>query len=661
MIRFLQQNNRFTKVLFALIIAAACVTMVITLVPGIFDTATTGSDVYATVHGTGYFGRVFGDTTDIKTTEVQQVAQRLLQQQKLPDFLLPFMTSRAAQALVQRAILLREADKLGLQVSDADLRNELQHGAFAQVLFPDGKFIGDDAYASFVQNNFNMSKADFETQIKREMQINRLQALVSGGATVSDNEVRKFYMDQGTKVKFDYAVLTSDDLSKTINPTDAELQAFFKANTTRYANAIPEARKISYIAFDASNLPGGKPQVTDAEMEAYYNQHKDQYTVKDQVKVRHILIQVPAGASPAIDAAAKAKAEGILKQIRGGADFAELAKKYSDDPGSKDQGGELGYLQHGATVPEFDKAAFSLQPGQVSDVIKTQFGYHILKVEDKQTAHVKPFTEVKAEIEPLLVQQKVGQSEQNFAQQLASEAGKAGLAKTAADHHLQVVTTDYLPQGSIIAGLPDGSAMLAKAFTTAKGATPQFASTGEGFAVFQVDDVKAAHAPDFAEYKSHILDDYRQQQIPQLLASKTNALADRAHVLNNLKQAAKEFGATVKTSDMVGRDAQVPDLGAMSGPGAVAFSLDNGQISKAINTGQNGIVLSIDDKQEPTPEEVAKNFDETRDKLLSQRRDEMFAVFVSDLTDKYQKGGSIRINKKAQQALQGSAGVPSGN
>ncbi|MHB1021075.1 MAG: peptidylprolyl isomerase [Acidobacteriaceae bacterium] len=661
MIRILQQNNRFIKLLFALIIGAACITMVITLVPGIFDTTASGSDVYATIHGTGYFGRVFGDTTDIKTTEVQQVAQRLLQQQKLPDFLLPYMTSRAAQALVQRAILLREADKLGLQVSDADLRYELQHGAFAQVLFPDGKFIGDDAYTSFVQDNFNMSKADFETQVKHELEINRLQSLVSGGATVSDNEVRKYYLEQGTKVKFDYAVLTAEDLSKTINPTDAELQAFFKANAMRYANAIPEARKISYIAFDASNLPGGKPQVTDAEMEAYYNQHKDQYTVKDQVKVSHILIAVPAGASAAVDAAAKAKAEGILKQIRGGANFADLAKKYSDDPGSKAQGGELGYIQHGATVPEFDKTAFSLKPGQVSDVIKTQFGYHILKVEDRQTAHIKPFTEVKGEIEPLIVQQKVGQSEQNFAQQLATEAGKDGLAKTAAAHHLQVVTTDYLPQGSIIAGLPDGSAMLSKAFATTKGAAPQTASTGEGYAVFQVDDVKAAHAPDFAEYKAHILDDYRQQQLPQLLASKTSALADRAHVLNNLKQAAKEFGATVQTSDMVGRDAQVPDLGAMTGPGSVAFSLDKGQISKAINTGQNGIVLSVVDKQQPTPEEIAKNFDQTRDKLLSQRRDELFAVFVSDLTDKYEKGGSVRVNKKAQEALQAPAGGPAGS
>ena len=660
MIRILQQDNRWTKAIFALVIGAAVVTMVITLVPGIFDQNGANTDVYATVHGTGYFGRIFGHTTDIKTMEVQQVAQRMLTQQRLPDFVLPYMVSRAAQALVQRAILVREAEKLGLTVSDADLRHELEHGAFAEALFPGGNFIGDDAYANFVQNNFNLSKGDFEKQVKIEMEINRLQSLVTGSATISSKEVAEAYRLQATKVKFDYAVLSADDLRKTLNPSDAELQAFFKSNASRYANAVPETRKIDYIAFDANSLPGGKPQVTDAEIQSYYTQHQTDYQVKEQVRVRHILIQVPPGADAATDAAAKKKAEDILAQIKAGGNFAELAKKNSDDPGSKDAGGELGFLEHGRTVPEFDKAAFSLQPGQTSGVIKTQFGYHILQVEEKQTAHLKPLAEVKDQIEPLLLQQKVGQTEQNFAQQLAGEAQKQGLEKAAEAHHLQVVTTDYLPQGAIVAGLPDGSALLAKAFSTAKGAAPAFASTGEGFAVFQVLDVRAAHAPDFAEYKSHVLDDYREQQAPQLLAKKLNAMADRAHVLNDLKKAAAEFGAAYKTSDLVGKTAQVPDLGAMSGPGALAFDLAKGQISKGINTGTNGIVLSVVDKQEPTADDVAKNLDTTRDQLMASRREELFAVFVSTLADKYQKGGSVRVNKKALSALSGPVAPPSG-
>ncbi len=186
----------------------------------------------------------------------------------------------------------------------------------AQYLFPNGKYIGDDAYINFVQTYFQLSRAEFETRVKEDMELNRLQALITGGVTVSDEAVREAYRTQGTKVKFDYAVVSGEDLRKTINPTDAELQDFFKKNAAKYATAIPETRKIEYVAFDASNLPGGKPAVSDADIQAYYTQHQDQYQVKEQVKTRHILIAVPAGADAKTDAAAKAKAQGILNQIK---------------------------------------------------------------------------------------------------------------------------------------------------------------------------------------------------------------------------------------------------------------------------------------------------------------------------------------------------------
>ena len=257
------------------------------------------------------------------------------------------------------------------------------------------------------------------------------------------------------------------------------------------------------------------------EIQQYYTQHQKDYKVDEQVRVRHILIKVDQGASPQADAAAKAKAEDILKQIKAGGNFAELAKANSDDPGSKDQGGELGFLKRGATVPEFDQAAFTLPVGQTSDLVKTKFGYHILQVEEKQTAHTRPLDEVKPTIVALLTRQKETAQGQAYAQQLANEAQKNGFAKTGEAHHLQVVTTDYLQQGAIIPGLADGSKLLSSAFTAKPGAAPQIASTGEGFAVFQVDDVKAAHAPNFDEFKPTLLTDYRQEQLPQLLSRKS--------------------------------------------------------------------------------------------------------------------------------------------
>jgi peptidyl-prolyl cis-trans isomerase D len=649
MIRLLQQDSRLMKIIFAVIIGLAAITMVITLVPGIFDNASTNdTTTYATVREPGVFGRVFGESTPIKTVEVNQIAARQLQQQHLPEALMPYLLPRAGQILVQRAILKHEADRMSLQVSDEDLRRELQTGPFAQYLFPNGQYIGDDAYINFVSTAFGnqLSRAEFESQVKSDMELNRLQALITGGVSVSDNAVREAYKTDGTKVKFDYVVISADDVRKGINPSDAELQAFFKSNATRYATAIPETRKIQYAAFDASNLPGGKPQVTDADVLAYYNAHKDQYAVKEQVKTRHILIAVPAGADAKTDAAAKAKAEDLLKQIKAGGNFAHLASKNSDDPGSKVQGGELPMYPTSGLDPAYAKAAMALNPGQTSDLVKSQFGYHIIQTEQKEPAHTKPVAEVKAEIVPVLEQQRAGAAEQTFASALAADAKKNGLDKAAAAKGLHVVSTDYVAKAGVIPGLSDGSAMLTQAFAEVKGADPASVSTGDGFAVFQVTDVKPAHAPDFAEYKAHVLEDYREQQVPQLMNAQLTKLEDRAKVLNDLKKAAAEMNLPLKSSDLVGKDGQVPDLGAMSGPGSVAFSLAKGAISGPINTGHSGIVLSVVDKQEPTAEDIAKNFVATREGLLNQQREEIFRVYIGELTQKYEKGGAVRYSKK---------------
>ena len=645
MIRILQQDNKITKAVFAVIIGAAVVTMVITLVPGIFDNtgATGASTDYATVHTPGYFGRLFGETEPVPQAEVTREAQAQLQQQRLPAFLLPYVESQAGTALVQQAILKLEGDKLGLQVSDADLAKFLHSGQFGQVLFPSGNYIGDDAYMNFVQNEFQMTRTTFEGLLKKEIERVRLQQMITGGVTVGDNEVRDSYRIAGTKVKFDYAVLTSDDIGKTVNPSDGDLQGFFKQNAARYATAIPETRKIEYISFGIDQLPGGKPQISDADVQAYYNAHQATYQVKDQVKARHILISVPAGADAKTDAAAKAKADDLLKQIKAGGDFAALAKANSDDPGSKVQGGELPFMQPGQTVPEFDKALFSLQPGQTSDVIKTQFGYHIIQVEQHDRAHLKPVSEVKAEIAPILEQQKAGAAQQSFANDLAAQVKKDGFDKTAAAHGLHAVTTDYLAKDGVIAGVSDGAAMLSQAFGASKGATPATVSTGDGYAVYQVEDVRAPHAPDFDAYKGKLLADYREQQVPQMLTAQLKKLDDRAKQLGDLRKAAAEMNVAVKSSDLVGKDGQVPDLGSMAGPGAVAFALNKGDISGPINTGRSGVVLSVTDKLEPSPEEMAQNFDKTREQMLGAKREEVFKVFVGALTDKYQKAGAIRL------------------
>jgi peptidyl-prolyl cis-trans isomerase D len=648
MIRFLQKDSRVIKGIFIVIIGLACITMVITLVPGIFADQATGGDTYATVRPAGYFGRFLGGSRDITTREVTQIAGRIAEQRHYPEQAIPFLLPQAGQALIQREILLQQADKLGLKVTPADVRRELREGQFAQYLFPNGQFIGQDKYADFL-DRLHISVADFEKQIGTELEINRLEALVTGGVLVSNQDVADSYRRENTKIKFDYAVLNGEELRKQINPSEADLQRFFKQNAARYKDAIPETRKISYIAFTSEQVPGGAPQINDQQARQYYQQHVKDYAVPDQAKVRHILISVPKGADAKTDAAAKSKAQDVLKQLRAGGDWAALAKKYSDDPGSKEQGGELGMLQHGVTVPEFDKAAFSMNPGQISEPVKTQFGYHVIQTEEKQTAHTKPFDEVKGTILATMVRDKEAQAAQTFAESLAAEAKKNGLEKTAAAHHLQVTSTDYLAQGAIAPGLADSSKLLSQAFAAKKDGQPAVASTGEGYAIFQVADVHAAHAPSFDEYKPHLIEDFRDQQLPQLLASKSNALAAQARQSGNLAAAAKAVGGTIKASDFVGRDGQIPDLGQIGQIAPQVFDLKEGEVSNTINTGRNGIVIRVTGKQEPQPADIASHLAQAREQMIAQRREEMFAVYVSSITQQYEKSGRVLMNKKNQQ------------
>ena len=647
MIRALQSDNRVTKTIFAIIIGAAIVTMVITLVPGIFDTNNSGdATVYATVRSPGFFGRLTGDSKTITQQQVERTTAGQLQQQNLPPMYAPFLRPRVEQQLVAQAVLRREADRLGLQVSDDDLRRELKSGPYGNVFYPNGQFVGMDRYTDIIQNQAQMSIADFENEVKGELELQRLESLITGAVTVSDKAVRDAYLVQGTKAKFDYAVLSADDLKKTINPSDAELQNFFKSNSSRYAQAIPETRKVTFFSFDSASLPGGKPQVSDADVQAYYNAHKAQYATPEEVQTRHILIAVPRGADAKTEAAARAKAQDVLNKVKAGGNFAELAKQNSDDPGSKDKGGELPMIPTSGLDPAYAKAAMALNPGQTSDLVRSQFGFHIIQTEKKDAAGEKPLSAVKDQIVPLLEQQKSGAALQNFANSLAADAKKQGMAAAAQAHGMHVTTTDYVAKDGVIPSLADATGLLGAAFSTAKGAAPQAVSTGDGFAVFQVDDIKAAHAPEFAAYKDHILADYRDQKVPELLNTQLNKLAALAKQDGDLKKAAAGMNVPVKTSDMVDKSAQVPDLGPMTGVGSVAFTLAKGAISGPLNTGATGVVLQVIDKQEPSAAEVAANYNTTRDSLLSQGKAEAFNLYAQQVIDRYTKAGAVTINQK---------------
>lgn len=650
MIRFLQQkDSRVVKAFFVVIIAAASVGMVLYLIPGLSSTQGAASaDTYAVIYP-HWYSRFLSSGEAVSQRQVEQAARRQLQQQRYPDSpaILGLFEQQVGQQMVQKQVLLAEAEKLGIHATNDDVIQFLRQGQTGQVLFPNGKFIGEEQYTNLIASRLNISVAEFEDDVRTDILIHRLQSLITAGVTVGDQEVRDAYRKDNVKIKFDYAVISADDLRKQINPSDGELAAFFKTNAARYATAVPEERSITYFAFTPNELPGGVPQPSQQEIKQYFDQHTYEYSTPEQARSRHILIKVAPDADAKTDAAAKAKAEGLLKQIQGGANFAELAKQYSDDPGSKDKGGELGFAQRGRMVPEFDNAIFTQKTGETK-IVKSQFGYHIVQVEERQAARTQQLNEVLPAIQATLIRQKEAQAEENYARTLTSEAIKNGLEKTAAAHHLEVATTPPINSHGVISALPEGSRLIAEAFQSKQGDPPQYAPTGEGYAIFQVTGIAAAHAPSFADWKSHVLDDYREEKLPVLLSQKTRELADKAKAENDLAKAAKEAGATVKTSDLVGETGQVPDLGQVGQVAPQLFDLAPGALSGPIDTQRTGVVAKLLDKQEPSADEIAKNFDQTRDQILAQRRSDAFSVFLSSVMDDYKKSKRIRINAKSK-------------
>jgi peptidyl-prolyl cis-trans isomerase D len=304
-------------------------------------------------------------------------------------------------------------------------------------------------------------------------------------------------------------------------------------------------------------------------------------------------------------------------------------------------------------VPEFDNALFTQKISETK-IVKSQFGYHIVQVEERQAAHAQSLSEVLMPIQITLLRQKLASSEENYAQALTSEAIKNGLEKTAAAHHLTVVTTAMVQEHGTIAAFADSVQVLEKAFASKQGDPPQFASTGEGFATFQVSGIAPAHAPAFADWKENIANDYRDQTLPTLLSQRTNELAAKAKAGGDLAKAAKELGATVKSSDLVGESAQVPDLGQVGEVAPQLFELKPGDLSGAIQAGRTGVVAKIVDKQEPGADEIAKNLDQARNQILQQRRGDAFNVFLSTLMEDYKKHNRILEPRAKSQEIPAS-------
>jgi peptidyl-prolyl cis-trans isomerase D len=646
MIKFLQSGNKAAKYIlagFLLILAASMVTY---LIPGFMgETGASEPGVVASVGG-----------HDIHREEVARVVQAQSRGNQIPDFYLPILRQQAVRQLIQQAELQYESERMGLRVSDQEFRDELQYGPYKQAFFPGGKWIGAEKYKEMLTQG-GTTVENFERDVRLDLMQRKLVNVIGAGATATESEVEQAYKDQNTKVKFEYAILKLDDVSKTVKPTETELKAFYDANKPRYTNSIPEKRQIKYFVLSDKNFVD-KVTIDPAEIQRAYSANQSAYRIPERVKVRHILIETPKpGADGKVDQKgvdeARARAQDVLKQIKATGDWAGLAKKYSGDPGSKDKGGELGWLNKGQTVAEFEKTAFSQNKGQISDPVQTSFGFHIIQTEDKEDAHLKPLAEVKPEIEEAIKQEKIKGLMTQASTDAEAIAQKQGLDKAASKYGAQVVSSNPITHSDALPGIGPQPQLMDAIFSANEKSGPQANQTPESTVVFEVTKIEPARTPSFDEIKDRVTTEFKNQRAADILRRKVQEMADRAHAEHDLAKAAKEAGATVKTSDLVSRTQQVPDIGSMSGAASAAFTMKQGEISGPLNLGASQAVLQIVERQEPSTSDsdYAKQRDQLRERLASQKRQEILSLFVNDLNTRLEKEGKVKINKTEMDNL----------
>jgi peptidyl-prolyl cis-trans isomerase D len=258
---------------------------------------------------------------------------------------------------------------------------------------------------------------------------------------------------------------------------------------------------------------------------------------------------------------------------------------------------------------------------------------------------------VKSQIEPLIKQQRAAQAAQQQSDQLLSEARSTSLEKAASAKGLQLMTTDFVNRNDLLPGIGTDPQFSNAAFGQNANAPPDVVPLHQGYAIYQVTAVKPPSTPTFEEIRGRVEQEFKNERAAQLLTQKTQELSDRAKAAHDLKKVAKELGAQYKTSDFVLPNGQVPDIGSMTGPAAVAFTLKPGEISGPIDSGNTGAVVAITERQAPTEQDFAAKKDEIRDSLMQKQENEAFGLFLGNLRETMEKSGKVKINQKELAAL----------
>jgi peptidyl-prolyl cis-trans isomerase D len=571
--------------------------------------------------------------------EVTQSIQRLTQNNQIPSELLSIYAPQVIQQAINERVMVWKAGKMGMKVSNDEAENAIIDSLPPNAV-KDGKV--DSAMLAQVLQSQGTTLAALRTNMQRQMLISRLESLVAGGVVVTGQEVEKEYHKRNDKVKVQYAVLATADFQKEAEPTDAEIQSWYDSHKSDFM--VPDKRSLAVIVLDPVKVGAGI-QITDAQLQKAYRDQQSNFQLPERVQARHILLKSNASD----DAAVKAKAEDILKQIKAGADFGKLAKEKSEDPGSAQKGGELGWIVRGQTVPEFEKAAFSLKPGETSGLVKTEYGYHIIQVEAHEQAHLQPFDEVKAQLAAQLQKEAAAQLMQKLTDQAVDGLRKdpshpektaeavGGTLVNVAD----IQPNDPIPGIGVSKELYDAVSVLKK-FEVTLG--PVVLQDGRAL-VADVTDVVPAHQGTLDEVRDKVRNAAMTAKGNKILLAKAGELASKAQSMGgDLEKAAKSMNITVKTSNDVTRNDALESVGN-AGSVPALFMKPAGSLVGPIGVSGGQMVAKILTSTPADISGLAAQRQKITDDLHQQKTQQRATFFQQGLRDSMIASGDLKIHQ----------------
>ncbi len=532
---------------------------------------------------------------------------------------------RALDKAITDKIMLREAERIGLRVTDAEVRDAV----LEEMVFHDeqGRFIGQEQYQQVLGSN-GFTAASFEQELREQILMQKLLSALRADLYISDAEIEKSYRDQVERAKIRYLEVPRSRFGDVAVP-QSEVAAYFQQHRQEYR--LPEQREGAYLLVEASRLLD-QVKITDADLQAYYQSHQDEFKQDEQVRASHILLLVN---DKRTDAQAREQMEAIKRRIDNGEDFGAVARQVSEDPGSKANGGDLGFFGHGRMVKEFEQAAFSSTPGRLVGPIKTPFGYHLLRVTGKRAAGVQPFAEVREQIHGRLgfdqARQLAESKAKDLAKRLAAEKPHSAAALQALAKDSQGVTftaTGRFGQQEPVPGLG-----LVPSFNTAMFAAKAGDVTGaleipRGWTVAWVQAVYPAHLAELSEVEPKVRQAMIERKQQEKAVEVLNQARREIQQGKSLDQAAAELAVQVKETPEFGATGTIPGIGTSPQLIKLAMSLPTGQLGGPVADTQGAVLFQVTDRKSLEPAKFAAAKDQTRQNLQQQKLGSILGALI---------------------------------